>query len=124
MHRVKFRQSRWPGRRSRSDMQASSNLGSAQGSKPEARVRYELQKQLEANEIIAWKGQVDVPLVVNGMKVTTYRVDFVVDHLDGTTEYIEVKAGFLTGLWNIKFKLFEAIFSHMPGVKLTIEQRR
>jgi hypothetical protein len=93
--------------------------GKKYDSKFEAGYAEELELRLKAKDIIGFKSQVRIPLVVNGFTVCTYIVDFVIDHLDGTIEYLETK-GYVTEVFRIKWKLFEALFSEQPGVKLTI----
>lgn len=81
-------------------------------------------KQLEllkkAGEIKDFKEQEVLQLVVNGYLVCTYKIDFTVYHHDGTIEYIETK-GYATDTWKLKWKLFEALYSDKPNVKLTLE---
>jgi len=62
-----------------------------------------------AERVVSWRGQVNVPLVVNGVKVCTYIPDFLVTFGDGREEYHEVK-GFETREWRIKEKLFRALY--------------
>lgn len=54
-----------------------------------------------------FKRQVEFPLSVNGIKICTHRVDFLVDLPNGKSEVREVK-GFATPEWNLKRKIFEA----------------
>jgi hypothetical protein len=81
-----------------------------------------LDGELKAKRIKGYDRQVNLDLVVNNFKICQYRIDFVVYHLDGTTEYVEVK-GYQTDVWKLKWKLFEATYSEMPNVKLTIIQQ-
>lgn len=81
-----------------------------------------LESELKAKRIIKFGRQINLPLVVNDYKVCYYRIDFIVYHLDGTTEYVEVK-GYQTDVWKLKWKLFESLFSDNPDVKLTIIQQ-
>lgn len=67
-------------------------------------------------QIKGWRRQVPVKLEVNGCLISTYIVDFVVEHMDGHLEWCEVK-GFETPEWKIKEKLFRALF---PDRKFTI----
>lgn len=66
-----------------------------------------------------FREQVKIPIEVNGYHICNYYIDFVIDHNDGTTEYLETK-GFATALWKLKWKLFEALYD-LPGNKLTVE---
>lgn len=88
-------------------------------SQKEARYAAELDLRCKAigpHRINRWLPQVPVKLEVNGKLVTTYIVDFLVEHMDGRWEYVEVK-GFETPEWRIKEKLFRALF---PDRQLTI----
>jgi len=76
-------------------------------SKLEARYAFELDMRLKAKDIKKWDRQKTLELRVNGLKVCTYRIDFVITHNDGTIEYVECK-GYPTPVWRIKWKLFEA----------------
>lgn len=88
-------------------------------SKREAREGAELGYQLRAGAIKYFKRQVRIPLVVNEHRICEYVVDFEIGHLDGTTEYREVK-GFVTRDWLLKWKLFEALYGGKPGVRLVV----
>ena len=88
----------------------------------EAGFARELDLRKKAGDIKDWEQQVNLDLIVNGYKVCTYRIDFVVHHNDGTTEYIECK-GYPTPVWRLKWKLFEALFGNDPNNKLTIIQQ-
>lgn len=74
----------------------------------------------KAGEIKDFKTQEVLELVVNNYLVCTYKIDFTVFHNDGTTEYVETK-GYATDTWKLKWKLFEALYSEKPGVRLTLE---
>lgn len=69
-------------------------------------------------QIKSWRRQVPIKLIVNGMLVSTYIMDFVVTHMDGREEWVEVK-GFDTDVWKIKFKLLKALF---PDQKVTVQR--
>lgn len=69
-----------------------------------------LKKSKSPNErVSSWKGQVRVPLMVNGKTVCTWIVDFLVTYADGTEEWHEVK-GYATDVYQLKRKLFEALY--------------
>ena len=72
-----------------------------------------------AGEIKDFEEQKNIRLIVNGYEVCTYRIDFVVYHNDGTTEYVESK-GRISEAWKLKWKLFESLYSDLPDVKLTV----
>jgi hypothetical protein len=88
-------------------------------SKFEASKARELELLQKAKEIVGFQEQVKIPLVVNGYHLCNYFIDFVIEHTDGTLEYLETK-GFATDVWKLKWKLFEALYDK-PGNKLTVE---
>lgn len=79
-------------------------------SKFEAGYAIELDARLKAGEIKSWEKQIPIPLIVNNYVVCTYKIDFVITHLDDSIEYVETK-GYAFPLWRLKWKLFEALFS-------------
>lgn len=83
--------------------------GNQYDSRAEADIAAELDLSVRVGAILGYKRQVTVPLVVNGKRVTSMRVDFVLELKDGSLEYLEVK-GFATPEWLIKRKLFEALY--------------
>ncbi len=85
-------------------------------SKREAGFAMELEIRRKAKEIVAWNRQVKYPITVNGKKICTYVVDFVVIHADRSVEAIEVK-GYPTKEWILKRKLFEALY---PDIIYTV----
>jgi hypothetical protein len=89
-------------------------------SKFEAGKARELELLVKAKEIKGFKEQETIDLIVNGFRVCTYKIDFVIEHNDGSLEYLETK-GYATDVWRLKWKLFEALYSDKPGVKLTVE---
>ena len=88
-------------------------------SKFEASKAQELELLKRAKEIKGYEEQVKIPLEVNGYHICNYYIDFVVQHNDGDTEYVETK-GYATDVWKLKWKLFEALYDK-PGNKLTVE---
>ena len=90
-------------------------------SKAEARYAKHLDLLKKNGEIWNWDGQVRVPLIVNGVKVTTMVPDFLVFFEDGRTEYREVK-GFETAVWKLKRKLFEALHPDVPYIVITARE--
>lgn len=89
-------------------------------SKFEAGKSQDLALLKRAGEIKDFTEQVKIPIEVNGFHICNYYIDFVIEHNDGTTEYLETK-GFATDIWKLKWKLFEATYSDKPNVKLTVE---
>lgn len=88
-------------------------------SKKEAAYAHELSMRQAAGDIQGWERQVKISLDVNSKHIANYYIDFVVTHNDGSTEYIEVK-GFETPEWRLKWKLFEALYSHRGNTTLTV----
>lgn len=88
----------------------------------EAQYAMFLDSELKANKIKSYDRQVNLDLVVNGYRVCQYKIDFIVYHHDNTTEYVEVK-GYPGEVWKLKWKLFEALYTDKPDVKLTIIQQ-
>jgi hypothetical protein len=80
-------------------------------SKLEASYAAELDLRQRAGEILRWERQVPVDLVVNGIKVCRYIVDFRVFKPNGEIVWVETK-GFVTDTARIKMRLFEAAYLH------------
>lgn len=55
-----------------------------------------------------WQRQVDVVLVVNGLKVCSIIVDFLEIYKDGHERWVEIK-GKETPDWKLKWRLFDAL---------------
>ena len=91
-------------------------------SKFEASYAQELDLRVKAKDTLNYDKQVTLALVVNGYIVCNYRIDFIIYHNDRTAEYVECK-GWPTDVWKLKWKLFEALYSDIPNVKLTIVQQ-
>lgn len=88
-------------------------------SKFEAGKAADLELLKKAGEIVDFQEQVKIPLEVNGFHICNYYIDFVIQHSDGTVEYLETK-GYATDVWKLKWKLFEALYD-VPGNVLTVE---
>lgn len=88
-------------------------------SKFEAGKAQELELLKKAKEIKGYEEQKTLDLWVNDYLVCTYKIDYVVHHNNGDTEYIECK-GYPTQVWKLKWKLFEALYTK-PGNILTVE---
>ena len=99
---------------------SSTYNGISYHSKKEAAYAAELDLRVKAKDIKGWERQKKISLDINGYHICNYYMDFVVEHNDGTFEYVEVK-GFETEEWRLKWKLTEAIFSkERPDVRLTV----
>lgn len=112
----------WYQRNSRNKYRSVSSTynGIQYHSKAEAAYAAELDLRKKAGDIKSWERQVKCSIDVNGYHITNYYIDFVIEHNDGSSEYIEVK-GFETEVWRLKRKLFEAIFIfNNSGTKYTV----
>jgi len=92
-------------------------------SKFEASEGKDLGTLLKAGKIKDFKAHVRMPLEVNGFHIADYYIDFMVEHLDGTIEFIETK-GIKTPDWVLKWKIFETMYGHDPKYKLTLVQQK
>jgi hypothetical protein len=68
-----------------------------------------------AGDIRSYEIQKEYALVVNSQHICKHRVDFVVTTKHGAPEIHEVK-GFATAEWNIKRKLFEALYPDLEYI--------
>lgn len=83
-----------------------------------------LDARLKMGEIKAWEPHVKKEMFVNGYRVCSYKVDFMVTHGDGSIEYVEVKGKptYDNYSFTLKRKLFEATVIHdEPDARYTIE---
>jgi hypothetical protein len=92
-------------------------------SKFEASEAKDLTLLLKAGKIAGFESHKRIPLEVNGFHVSDYYIDFVVHHLDGTTEYLETK-GMPSAVWVLKFKILEAMIHDNPMIRLTLVQQK
>ena len=88
-------------------------------SKFEASYAAELALRIKARDIAGWRRQVRIPLVVNDEHIADYWIDFILQHNDGSEEYVECK-GFETRDWKLKFKILEAMLKNDPTKRLTV----
>ncbi len=89
----------------------------------EASEAKDLTLQLKAGKITGFEAHVRIPLEVNGFHISDYYIDFVVHHLDGTTEYRECK-GLSTAVWVLKFKILQAMTHDDPSIRMTLVQQK
>jgi hypothetical protein len=84
-------------------------------------VELDLLKRARGKDRIAsWRRQIRIPLLVNGMKICDYVVDFELTFPDGSIELVEIK-GFETAIFKLKLKLFRASWLRdNPTVKYSI----
>ena len=73
----------------------------------------ELEYLRRAKEIKSYKTQVTYDLTVNGKTICQHRPDFIVTEMDGTIAVHEYK-GVATAVWQLKKKLFEAVYPDIP----------
>jgi len=92
-------------------------------SKKEAQYASELDLRKKANDIREWEPQFKVSLDVNGIHIANHYVDFMVYHMDGSKELVEIKGKFLynADTWRMKRKLLEATYlKENPVVRYTV----
>lgn len=98
-------------RRSKYNARRTVYNGVTYDSRREAEVAAELDMLRRASDpkrcVIDVQRQVRIPLVVNGQKICTHVLDFLVTYADGRKELVEVK-GYETAVWKLKRKLLEA----------------
>jgi len=91
-------------------------------SKAETKYAMYLDQRVKDGEILSWTPQVKIELFgENGTRVCNYYMDFVAEHPDGKTEYIEVK-GFATSIWRLKWKLFKDKMGKDASKIITLEK--
>lgn len=73
----------------------------------EAKTYTQLRILQKANAIIGFQRQVPYVIWINGKKICTYRLDFLVQFADGHIEYWDVK-GMKTSVYKLKKKMVEA----------------
>jgi hypothetical protein len=96
--------------------------GIAYHSKLEAAYAEELTLRQMAKDIKGWDRQVPLDLKVNGVHITNYYIDFVIQHNDGSQEFVECK-GFEMEVWKLKWRILEATFDQFkehPDDKLIV----
>ena len=86
-------------------------------SKLEANYAMQLDFRIKAGEVKEWKRQHRIEIIVNGVKICNYFIDFVVTLVDGSIQYVEVK-GMEQEVWRLKWKLCMAMKDQIaPGVE-------
>lgn len=100
--------------------------GSKFDSKREVSKAMELDSLKRQGKIGGWSKQEKIELFgENGNKICTYKIDFTIEHLDGTKEYLEVKSkATATSTWRLKWKLLEDKLREQLKsglVKMTVE---
>ena|SRR3990167_4461213 len=91
--------------------------GHIHDSKAEQRYCDQLYLLKKNGDILNYEIQVPYQMIVSGKKITKYIVDFLVFMKDGKLEAREVKSKITkTATWNIKRKLFEALYPEIKHV--------
>lgn len=91
-------------------------------SKAEAEVARELDLRVKGHDILSWERQKKIELFgENKTHICNYFIDFIVHHLDGRDEYLEVK-GFETTAWRMKKKLMEDKIKGMKNAYYTVRK--
>lgn len=98
--------------------------GTSYASNKEAQKAWELDQLVKAGEIKAYEKQVKEELRgENGTLVCSYYCDFVIEHNDGTIEYLEIKSPItVTPVFRLKWKLLLDKYKDKHDYKFTIEQ--
>lgn len=78
-------------------------------SKAEADYAADLDWMIKGGLIIEWDRQIVVPLIVNGVHICKYIIDFKIVENDETVRLVELK-GYQSEAWKLKNKLFQATF--------------
>lgn len=83
--------------------------GRVYDSQLEANYAWELDQRKKKGEIVSWKAQYKLPIVINNIKICTYIADFFVTFMDDIFEIHEVK-GYETATFKLKWKLVQALY--------------
>lgn len=78
----------------------------------EAKYAEELDIRVMAGDLKEWRRQIPFDLVVNGVKICRYTIDFLEIDSKGNETYTEVK-GYATRDWKLRWKLFEALYPEL-----------
>ena len=78
-------------------------------SKAEALYAFKLDAAKSAGLILGWNRQVRIPLIVEGVKICSFIIDFEVSLNNGNLRYEEIK-GWETPEYKLKLKLFKALY--------------
>jgi len=96
--------------------------GRSYRSKAEAKYAFELDLRLKNKEFKSWEYEKKIELFgENGTRICNYKIDFVIHHHDGVTEFVEVK-GYQTAIWRLKWKLFNDKYGKDSKYKITLER--
>jgi hypothetical protein len=90
-------------------------LGRKYRSKGERDYAIKLDWLKKAGEIIDWFPQHKLQIIVNGVHICDYIIDFKVVNVNNSCEYHEYK-GAETDLWKLKWKLVKALYPNLKFV--------
>lgn len=94
--------------------------GRSYHSRAEAEYAIYLDQRLNAGEIKSWTPQRRIELFgENGSHICNYYMDFVIEHRDGVTEFVEIK-GFETAIWRLKWKLLNDKYGKDSQYKISL----
>lgn len=111
------------GRQEFTNKRARCEYGHAHNSGLEIRTCFNLHLQKLAGEIKGYEAEKVVDLFgPSGFPVGTYRVDFIVEHLDGTIEFVEAKGDHLANHqpWPLKWALLQDQYRGNPKYKFRV----
>lgn len=91
-------------------------------SKAEAEFAQRLELERYAGEVLSWEPQYPFVIRVNGVHVTTYRADFLVNYSDGRSTVYDVKGARLRGAEASRWRLIRKLMLACFGI--TIEEIR
>lgn len=111
------------GRQKMQSKRARCEFGHSHDSGTEIKVCFELYQRKLAGDIKDYQAQKVLDLIgPSGKIVAHYKVDFVVDHHDGSTEYVEAKGAHLMneGQWPLKWALLQDMHRGNPMIKFEL----
>ena len=85
----------------------------------EGRCCDELRLRKIAGDIKDYRIEVTIPLFLDGVRLGTYRVDFVVDETDGSTTFVEAK-GIAFPNWKKNWAILQAMHRDDPRYKFMV----
>lgn len=75
----------------------------------------DLRMHESGGSLVRWERQVNIPMVINGIKICDYRIDFVETHRSGLKIFVEIK-GHETAVWKLKWKLLAALYPKCSAI--------
>lgn len=96
--------------------------GRAYRSRAEANYAMYLDQRIRDGEIKNWEYEKKIELFgENGTRICNYKIDFVIEHNDDRTEFVEIK-GYETAVWRLKWKLFNDKYGKDHKYIITLEK--